>query len=556
MAKCRILSLVMSLLLVLICGATALAETIDVLHDPDFDLTGGLPIVKNPDKMPEISILFREYPEANQPISESVQVQRYAEETGMTFNWIGTPTEGYTEKLNLMLTTYDLPDMIWTAMDENTVMQYMGQDVLLPMNDLIDEYIPNLKRILDEFPEIRALITAPDGNIYGCPYIVQMRGLILSPGPIMINKTWLDKCGLDVPTSIDELHAALLAFKEYGDLNGNGIDDEYAYAGSFAVPGGFGSNKSFNQLTACFGRANAADGSMRDNLGVVDGKVVFTAADEAYKETAEFFRQMNEEGLIDPDSFGAASAWQDKLRLDTAMLGCFSVWSPETTIIDPEVRREYVVLPRLDGPKGKSGFALNATEVQQKCHLAITTACEYPELVASFINYLYSPEISITSCWGAEGEGWMYHKDEDGILRFNVDENNDIILVDGQESFWTIRVNSGPVECGALLNEYYDTIVEYAWDAVTLRAGQEAAGAEDILKEYDVIMPTYLMPEVSARAALLSTELTNIVNSYTTSWVMDGNIDETWEQYLQDLKNAGVDELVEIFQGVYDTVNQ
>ena len=39
-------------------------------------------------------------------------------------------------------------------------------------------------------------------------------------------------------------------------------------------------------------------------------------------------------------------------------------------------------------------------------------------------------------------------------------------------------------------------------------------------------------------------------------WVLDGNIDETWDQYLEDLKNTGVDEFVALFQGVYDSVNK
>ena len=542
------------MLLSLFPGTAGLAE---VLNDPDFDLTGGLPILKDPSKMPEISILFREFPESRTPISETVQVKRYTEETGLTFKWESVPSEGYEEKLNLMLSSYDLPDVIWTPMNDNTVVQYMGQDVLLPTNELIDKYVPNLKKIFDENPEFKATVTAPDGNIYGFPYIVQMRGLILSPGPILINKVWLDKVGLPVPTTVDEYHAALKAFKEYGDLNGNGIDDEFAYAGSFALPGGFGSDKSFNQLTGCFGQANAASGDMRDNLGVVDGKVIYSAADPAYKETAKFFRTMQEEGLIDPDSFANdAKVWQDKLRQDIALIGSFSVWSPEGSIPDPAVRKEYVVLPRLTGPNGKSGFALNATEVQNKCHLAITTACENPELFATFVNYLYSPEVSVTSIWGAEGEGWMYHKDENGMLCFNVDENNDIILTEGMESFWTIRCNSGPVEGGAVLNKYYDTVCEYAWDAVTLRAGQEAAGSNEILEEYEIIPPTYLEPEISSRAVQLSTELNNVVNSYTMQWVLDGNIDETWDQYLEDLKNTGVDEFVALFQGVYDSVNK
>lgn len=550
----KMLSLVLALLMMAAMLPAALAE-MDVLNDPDFDLSGNLPILKDPAKMPEITILFREFAESKTPIGETVQVARFLEDTGLSFKWESVPSEGYDEKLNLMLSSYDLPDVIWTPVNDNTVVQYMGQDVFLPTNDLIDQYIPNLKSILDENPEFKEIATAPDGNLYGFPYIVQMRGLILSPGPIMINKDWLDKVGLEVPTTLDEYHAALKAFEEFGDLNENGVDDEFAFAASFANPGGFGSDKVFNQLTGCFGQANAASGDMRDNLAVVDGKVIYSGAHEAYKETAKFFRQMQEEGLIDPDSFANdAKVWQDKLRQDTALIGSFGVWSPETTVTDPAVRSQYVVLPRLEGLNGKSGFALNATEVQNKCHLAITTACEYPELVAAFINYLYTPEISVTSIWGAEGEGWMFHKDENGMLCYNVDENNDIILVDGMESFWTIRCNSGPVESGAVLNKYYGTVCEYAWDAVTLREGQELAGSNEILAEYQVIPPTYLDPEVSARAVQLNTELTNILNSYTMQWVMDGNIDETWDQYQQDLKDAGVEEFVALFQNVMDTM--
>lgn len=41
----------------------------------------------------------------------------------------------------------------------------------------------------------------------------------------MINKVWLDKLGLEVPTTLAELKEVLIAFRD-GDPNGNGIQDE------------------------------------------------------------------------------------------------------------------------------------------------------------------------------------------------------------------------------------------------------------------------------------------------------------------------------------------
>ena len=33
------------------------------------------------------------------------------------------------------------------------------------------EYLPNFRKYLDENPDVEAVITAPDGNIYHIPYI-------------------------------------------------------------------------------------------------------------------------------------------------------------------------------------------------------------------------------------------------------------------------------------------------------------------------------------------------------------------------------------------------
>ena len=49
----------------------------------------------------------------------------------------------------------------------------------------------------------------------------------------------------------------------------------------------------------------AEETAYADHLRMVDGKVTFTATDEAFKKTAEFFNMLYEEGLIWNGSFEA-----------------------------------------------------------------------------------------------------------------------------------------------------------------------------------------------------------------------------------------------------------
>src|SRR5699024_5440045 len=78
--------------------------------------------------------------------------------------------------------------------------------------DLIEKHAPNFKKLLEENPEIKASITAPDGHIYALPGIDQNT---TSKTPIMwLNGQWMDALGADKPETMDEFYALLKAFKE------------------------------------------------------------------------------------------------------------------------------------------------------------------------------------------------------------------------------------------------------------------------------------------------------------------------------------------------------
>ena len=78
--------------------------------------------------------------------------------------------------------------------------------------------VPNLTALAEKRPELLATATMPDGHIYGLPGISEMGyidddGTYIGIGAIpqftSINKDWLEAVGMEMPTTLDELHDVL-----------------------------------------------------------------------------------------------------------------------------------------------------------------------------------------------------------------------------------------------------------------------------------------------------------------------------------------------------------
>lgn len=530
-------------------------------------LDGSLPIIKDPaafeEKYGKISMLFINSADRVVPVGELAMVQKWAEDTGVEFDWQSIPGEGAQEKINLMLASgEDLPDAFWNFGDGksgNIVVQYADQDVFLPTEGLINEYMPNLKKILDDHPQYRAEITAPNGHTYGFPYIEEMYGLVLTGGPLLINKTWLDQVGKEVPTTVDEWVDCLKAFRDGGDLNGNGEADEIPMATWFGATDSFGSYNMFYRFTGTFGCADSYCGgnAYADHLRLIDGKVTFTAMDEAFRKTAEFFNMLYNENLIWNGSFEAdesASYKTSLIKEDVARIGCFGTWTDQE-ITNLDVHDEYVPLPRLEGEAGKMGFANNYSELQDSSDTAITTTCKFPHVIARFVDYMVGdPAISIQSNWGAEG--YNYKLDENGILRIPLDEQGRYVAQqEGADyaDFGKARTNSTTARGSMIvLNEYYETVAGYAYDAVQLLEWQRVNGKDEVLEEYDTIPRVMMTVEELTRLAQIQPTVSDIVDRYINTWVTSGVTDDNWNAYLGELEAAGVNDVVSIYQTAVD----
>lgn len=521
----------------------------------------GLPIVKEGAQLETMTMYWVAEPYALSEPEDVHWIKQNEEETGVKFEWIKTPQEGAVEKINLLLASGDLPDVFWNGITQQTIVQYMGQDIFLPTEDLVANYMPNLQKVYEQRPDYQSLTYAPDGHSYGFPYIEELYGLVLSPGPMIIYKPWLDQLGLEVPTTLDEFTEVLRAFKAAGDLNGNGEADEVPYAMSLTSKETFGSHDTFHVFTGCFGQADSARRAQDDHLTIQDGKVVYTAINDAYRDTCNYFHQLNEEGLIDPDSYSpapnqASALYMNKLQQDVPIVGVCGVWTRNDAIPNPEIRDNYVALPRLTGPKGKSGYILNYSEMQSPCNTTITTKCKYPEIVARWADVSFEPIHSITQNWGTIP--YIHVMTEDGKLDRDVDESGAVILKDGLQTYQEMRQFDTPIKGSlAILSEYYDEYYSERYNATSNTRNvsipdQNINGKQELLQEYEAIPQFYLTAEEQQRVSQIQPQLENIIDSYQMRWILDGGADEEWETYKSDLAAAGLDEFVSIFQGAYD----
>ena len=545
--------LVVSVLLSLVaCGPTG-GEGGYITNDPEtlsqFMNLEGLPIVKDGQKA-KLRIFVALNANAEDP--DDMRWTKYVEEkTGIDIEWEFCSESIASEKIRLMLAGgEDMPDIIMNSINKKEVVQYMDEGLFRPIDDLIDSYMPNLKAVYDARPQYRTDSIAPDGHIYGVPYVEEMNGLGMSPGPIYIYKPWLDALGMELPDTLAEYRTFLEKVK-VTDLNKNGKNDEIPFTFQY---GGYDSYEGYHWIVSCFG--------INDNfahLSVKDGKVINTATQPGFRDAMEYVHQMYKDGLIDKESFAAPMSGDPRARVlakinaEKPIVASVQLFDPMGEItISEERRSEYVPLPRLTGPNGdKSGIHYNQTEMTSATRCIITTSCQYPELAARFIDFCFDPAESVLLNWGTEG--YVYVKDANGVLRWDMTASGKPALKEGYESINEMRWASTPVYGGlAILNDYYETVVEFPLDAQLILAGQRAAGSEEYLAELEFLPNLWYTQEEMEILAQNEIYVNNLVNSYVTTWMQEGGATAQWEQFLGELKAANIDAVLGAYQSAYD----
>lgn len=208
--------------------------------------------------------------------------KKAAELTNVTLK--GTASKASTnsdEVYNLMVAGGELPDIV--NFYDGSLKKLAEEGGLLPLEDLIDQHAPNIKKFFEDNPIIKRTALNTDGKLYIIPYVldgVAQKGWF-------VRQDWLDKLGLQQPKTIDELYTVLKAFKEQ-DPNGNGTADEVPF---FSRDSRYG----IYELLALW------DTQM--GMYVKDGERTYGPLEPQFKTAMINLAQWYKEGLIDQEIF-------------------------------------------------------------------------------------------------------------------------------------------------------------------------------------------------------------------------------------------------------------
>lgn len=448
--------------------------------------------------------------------------------------------DAWDNQKNVVLSSGELPDILLAGAVTNAdVATY--KEILMPMEDLIEEYAPNIKKAFEERPELKMISTSADGHIYTLTGLQPHR-----PGnaPIlMINKQWLDELNLEIPHTLDEFYEVLVAFRD-GDPNGNGIKDE--------IPFNFYPRLRYHQGVLTLIGAWGNYGCNNSNVLMFfddEGKANFYGDSEDFKEFTKYIHKLYEEGLLSQEVLSADETKFTSLNRnkEVPVVGALIAWQIGSEF-SSEFHDQYVAIKPLCVSENVTPiWACDPLVLQNNANTAsITISCKNPQAAIEWLDGFYEEEYAVQAFWGSNGVGTEV-TEENGEKHYTQ-------IIQGDEgadtSRYTLSLSSwGPLYCSP---ELQTRITPPEQMQQRLQQGSQ------IYENYwprlvNPISALSMTDEVSQELSIIQTDLWSVVDTQWSDWIVNGGIDEGWDKYVEELHKIGSDRMTEIYQEAFDS---
>jgi putative aldouronate transport system substrate-binding protein len=358
----------------------------------------------------------------------------------------------------------------------------------------------------------------------------------------MIRQDWLDKAGVKMPTTTDELAAVLKAFQDK-DVNGSGKKDEY-----WSATGMDKGILPIDTLLWPFG-ATAGNGGFAQE----GGKAVYSPLKPEYKEGISYLAKLYSEGLLDPEyMINDDTKLQQKYATENIAGSYASAarvvnWTNKITSKNPNAK--LVPIPSLKGPSGKGyWYESNTVNVTNPgiC-LAITSANKH---------------VAETMLW----QDWVYTKE--GNMAFNFGKEGDTYtIVNGQPQF-TEKITKDSK--GRSQNEMIGitATAQTMWPTLgdlTATKIQKTSTEWNAFDIWGKNMPdnSRIMPPITFNDAELAvmTSKKAAIDDYQKQmldkFIMGKEPIENYDKvFVPKLKQLGIDDVLKAYQGALDRYNK
>ena len=481
-----------------------------------------------------LNIAYLKYPDGPLAFEGLQFFDNYEEKTNVHVEWDMYQKESWLEKKSLLFASNDLPDAFYGnwILETNDTTKYGSQGYLIPLEELNDKYGVNFTQAINRNEDFKKGIYAPDGHIYGLPSLDETTGGV--NGGLFMNKVWLDKVGKDIPKTTDEFYEVLKAFKEAGDLNGNGKNDEMSFS--------FRYNSLIQGLYQMFGAWGLA--FERDGIMLKDGEVSYAPISDNYREGLEYFNKLYSEGLLDPEGFTQdGNSYRAKFANEERIYGAGLAWSQNWLFgTNNEEETGYKTVLPLKGPNGDQSWLKRRSGIRGVGSFTITKDCEIPEVAFRWVDGMYEENTAREANYGMVGQA--IEKNEDGTYKVLSAEN---------------MTNTQLAQLEAPTKSSI-TVKFFDWDNL-MEKSPTALERLNIRKMYEPYSNVTLFPKAlqtedeMEQLSILQTDIVQYCDKMAAKFILDGVTDESWNAYVKKMNDLGVEDFVNIHKGILERYN-
>ena len=475
--------------------------------------------------------------------------KRLQEKTNVEIEWTAIQGDQWGDKITLnMANPKTLTDFIFTAgFGDSDLLKYADQGIIIPLEEYIDAYMPNLSAVFEKYPEYRTMSTDSEGHIWALPWIEQLgsgkTAIQTIDNMSFINKKWLDFLGLEMPTTVDEFEQVLIAFRDHAsELQAEfNIDGSIIPMSCIVNDGGQDPCILINGFGEGYGDADKGR-----HIAVTDDlKVICSATQQGFKDGIAWLHSLYEEGLIDPEAF--TQEWSTYVsKGKSGRYGvCFS-WD----VANIDNLQDWVPLPALTADtRNITPQNGSFTSGYDRGRCVVTAVAKNPALVCAWLDQMYDPFQSPQNNWGTYGED-----DDFDIFELGENENGEEMLKHaplGDASPVEVReaeAVGGPL---AILDEYYGVYVTCPDDAQYRLDWIKDYYTPDMNTKY-VYPNVFMSQEDTEELSNLQADIQKTINANKSDWIMNGFTDADWDKYLKELDAYGLQDYLAIFQKYLD----
>jgi putative aldouronate transport system substrate-binding protein len=466
-----------------------------------------------------VTLKYLVYEHPNYPVNNDTPVlAELLKKTGVKIEWVPVPDAGYTEKLNLILASGDIPDL--ASMNISLINEYSQKGAFLPLEDLIDKYAPSLRKQLT--PQVKIVVVNIDKKIYGLPTVNEWRR---DRGSVLVRDDYLKKLGIKEPDNIAELEAMLRKFKA-SDVDGNGKLD--------TIPWAFQPSATFFVKEIM----GPSFGMHFTDWTDVNGKLVFRPTMKEYRNLLTWLAGLYKDGLIDKEyALLSAKQWEERVSngiaaATTAYVGRTDYFNNLMQKSNPQFN--LISLTALAGSDGKRGAGANPVVNKGYC-TAISKTCKDPATAIRLLDFIYSKEGTELLSWGIEGVTY--------------------VVKDGKRQY-SDEILSSPLSY-ALQAKY--GIIQLGLPRIYMQNDQELTigpGTRDGIRK---VSPYYMEPlpvltftkDEQQKVTEVNTAINPVINKYTDQAIMGEVPVSDFDAMQEQIKKLGVETLVQIYNTAY-----